>query len=49
MLHQLGIILIFIIAALIIFKSFKNNENTDLIYEDEMDDEELKKIDDELD
>ena len=49
MLHQLGIILIFVVAALIIFNRFKNNENTDLIYEDEMDDEELKKIDDELD
>ena len=48
MLYQLGIILIFIVAALIISKRFRNNENINLIYEDEMDDEELKKIDDEI-
>ncbi len=49
MLYQLGIILIFIITALIISKRFKNNENQDLVYEDEMDKDELEKIDDELD
>ena len=48
MLYQLGIILIFIVAALIISKRFKNNENKDLVYEDEMDKDELEKIDDEL-
>ena len=48
MLYQLGIILIFIVAALINSKRFRNNENINLIYEDEMDDEELKEIDDEL-
>ena len=49
MLYQIGIILIFIVIALIISKKFMNNDNENLVYEDEMDEEELKKIDEELD
>tara|TARA_B100001113_G_scaffold141880_1_gene116141 strand:- start:573 stop:722 length:150 start_codon:yes stop_codon:yes gene_type:complete len=49
MLYQIGIILIFIAIALIISKKFMNNDNENLVYEDEMDEEELKKIDEELD
>ncbi|GIS05104.1 MAG: hypothetical protein VXZ97_03600 [Pseudomonadota bacterium] len=48
MLYQIGIILIFVAAALIISKKFMNN-NDNLVYEDEMDEDELKKIDEELD
>ena len=44
MLYQLGIILIFIVAALIISKRYKNNENKDLVYEDELDKDELEKL-----
>ena len=47
MLYQLGIILIFVVAALIFAKRI-NNKNNSLIYEDEMDKDELKKIDEEL-
>ena len=49
MLYQIGIILIFVAIALIISKKFMNNDNENLVYEDEMDKEELKKIDEELD
>ena len=49
MLYQIGIILIFVAIALIISKKFINNDNENLVYEDEMDEEELKKIDEELD
>ena len=49
MLYQIGIILIFVAAALIISKKFMNNNNDNLVYEDEMDKDELKKIDEELD
>ena len=49
MLYQIGIILIFIAIALIISKKFMNNDNENIVYEDEMDEEELKKIDEELD
>ena len=49
MLYQIGIILIFVVAALIISKKFMNNDNENLVYEDEMDEDELKKIDEELD
>tara|TARA_Y100001958_G_C21205873_1_gene531977 strand:+ start:1177 stop:1356 length:180 start_codon:yes stop_codon:yes gene_type:complete len=49
MLYQIGIILIFVAIALIISKKFMNNDNENLVYEDEMDEEELKKIDEELD
>ena len=48
MLYQIGIILIFVAAALIISKKFMNN-NDNLVYEDEMNEDELKKIDEELD
>ena len=37
MLYQLGIILIIIVAAIIVSKRFNNK--TDLVYEDEMDDD----------
>tara|TARA_B100000902_G_scaffold398924_1_gene467535 strand:+ start:195 stop:344 length:150 start_codon:yes stop_codon:yes gene_type:complete len=49
MLYQIGIILIFVAVALLISKKFMNNDNGNLVYEDEMDEEELKKIDEELD
>ena len=49
MLYQIGIILIFVAATLIISKKFMNNDNENLVYEDEMDEDELKKIDEELD
>ncbi len=49
MLYQIGIILIFVAAALIISKQFMNNDNENLVYEDEMDEDELKKIDEEID
>ena len=48
MLYQFGIILIFIVAALIIAKRLNNKSNNNLIYEDEIDKDELKQIDDEL-
>jgi hypothetical protein len=46
MLYQIGIILIIIVAAIILSKRF--NQNEDLIYEDEMDEDELKKLDDDI-
>ena len=46
MLYQIGIILIIIITALTVSKRF--SVNNDLIYEDEMDEDELKKLDDEI-
>jgi len=49
MLYQLGIILIFVVTALIVSKRINNKKNNSLIYEDEMDKDELKKIDEELD
>ena len=49
MLYQIGIILIFVAIALIISKKLTNKDNQNLVYEDEMDEEELKKIDEELD
>ena len=48
MLYQLGIILIIIIAALLISKSLKDIKNTNLVFEDEMDEEELKNIDEDI-
>ena len=47
MLYQIGIILIVIVAAFIVAKKF--NSNNDLIFEDEMDEDELKQLDEELD
>ena len=46
MLYQIGIILIIITVAIIVSKKF--NQTSGLIYEDEMDEDELKKIDDEI-
>ena len=46
MLYQIGIILIIIFAAIIVSKRL--NQNNDLIYEDEMEEDELKKLDDEI-
>ena len=48
MLYQIGIILIIVVAVLIVSKKFTQNKKNDLIYEDEMDEDELKKIDDEI-
>ena len=49
MLYQLGIILIIIVAALMIAKRIGRNKKDKLVYEDEMDAEELKSIDEEID
>ena len=46
MLYQIGIILIIIVEAIIVYKRF--NQNNDLIFEDEMEEDELKKLDDEI-
>tara|TARA_B100000989_G_scaffold169302_1_gene126696 strand:+ start:170 stop:313 length:144 start_codon:yes stop_codon:yes gene_type:complete len=46
MIYQIGIIAVLILLALIISKRlYKKN---DLIFEEDMDDEELKKIDEEI-
>ena len=49
MLYQLGIILIIIVVALTIAKKISANEKENLVFEDEMDAEELKSIDEEID
>ena len=49
MLYQLGIILIIIVAALMIAQRIGGNKKDNLVYEDEMDAEELKSIDKEID
>jgi hypothetical protein len=49
MLYQLGIILIIIFAALMIAKRIGGDKKDNLVYEDEMDAEELKSIDEEID
>ena len=49
MLYQLGIILIIVIAALTVAKRLGGDKKDNLVFEDEMDDEALKKIDDEID
>ena len=46
MLYQIGIVLIIVVAAIILSK--KLSQKDDLIFEDEMDKDELKKIDDEI-
>lgn len=46
MLYQIGIILIIVVAAIILSK--KLSQKDELIFEDEMDKDELKKIDDEI-
>jgi len=50
MMYQIGLILILVVIALIIAKKYRNNEDQteQLIYEDEMNDEELKELDDEI-
>ena len=48
MLYQLGIILIIIIAALLISKRLKDTKDTHLVFEDEMDEDELKNIDENI-
>tara|TARA_B100001057_G_scaffold163367_1_gene164020 strand:- start:1823 stop:1972 length:150 start_codon:yes stop_codon:yes gene_type:complete len=48
MLYQLSIILIIIVAALLISKRLKGAKDNHLIYEDDMDEDELKKIDEEI-
>ena len=49
MLYQLGIILIIIVAALMIAQRRGGNKKDNLVYEDEMEAEELKSIDEEID
>ena len=46
MIYQIGIIALLILLALIISKRL--NKKNDLIFEEDMDDEELKKIDEEI-
>jgi hypothetical protein len=50
MLYQIGLILILVVIALIVGKKFKKIDNTNeqLIFEDDMTEEELKKLDDEI-
>ena len=50
MLYQIGLILILVIIALIVGKKLKktNNTNAKLVFEDDMTEEELKKLDDEI-
>ena len=50
MTYQLGLILILVVFALIIAKRFNKEESEvdTYLYEDEMDEEELKDIDEEL-
>tara|TARA_B100000497_G_scaffold10926_1_gene12285 strand:+ start:2218 stop:2373 length:156 start_codon:yes stop_codon:yes gene_type:complete len=45
--YQIALILILIVAALIIGKKFNSSKNADkeLVYEDEMDEDELKDLD----
>ena len=50
MLYQIGLIALIVVVALIISKrvSFNKKDNNDLVYEDEMDDDELDYIDEEI-
>jgi hypothetical protein len=50
MLYQVGLILILVALALIIGKKLKktNSDNEELVYEDDMSEEELEKLDDEI-
>ena len=50
MLYQIGLILILVVNALIVGKKIKktNNSNEKLVFEDDMTEEELKKLDDEI-
>ena len=46
MIYQIGIIAVLILLALVLSKRL--NKKNDLIFEEDMDDEELKKIDEEI-
>ena len=46
MLYQIGIVLIIVVAAIMLSK--KLSQKDELIFEDEMDKDELKKIEDEI-
>ena len=50
MLYQIGLILILIVLALVISKRLKKSDrsNEQLIYEDDMSEDELKNLDDEI-
>ena len=50
MLYQVGLILILVVLALIVGKKLKktNSVNEQLVYEDDMSEEELEKLDDEI-
>jgi len=50
MLYQIGLILILVVLALIVGKKFKKTDSDEdqLIFEDDMTDKELKKLDDEI-
>ena len=50
MLYQIGLIALIVLVAIIVSKrvSSSKNETNDLVYEDEMDDEELDNIDKEI-
>jgi cell division protein FtsB len=50
MLYQIGLILILVVVALIVGKKLKktNKTNEQLVFEDDMTEEELKKLDDEI-
>ena len=51
MLYQISLILILVVLALIIRKKFKKTDSAEdqLIFEDDMTEEELEKLDDEID
>ena len=49
MLYQIGLIVLIVYAALVLSKKFNSTKNdNDLIYEDEMDNDELNSIDEEI-
>ena len=50
MLYQIGLILILVVIALVMAKKLKKTEpnQEQLIYEDDMSDDELKELDDEI-
>ena len=50
MLYQVGLILILVVLALIVGKKLKktNSANEQLVYENDMSEEELEKLDDEI-
>ena len=50
MLYQIGLILILVVIAMLVGKKLKktDNSNEQLIFEDDMTEQELKKLDDEI-